>query len=247
MTTAIATSAAIPSSRGQIPSFTFLTAWSTPLPRNGFWSPSRSSTASCSPVDAPLGTAARPAAPLASVTSASMVGLPRLSRISRACTEMMVLMVAPTLAGAVPRVNARPEREQGGAGALGEPLPVVEGQALGGNRLADQDPDRPRVQPHPALGQDLEAVVHVHGNDRHAGGDRQTERRIFERQQLAGAAAGAFRKHHGRDTAPDHRGRPLIRLERPGPIEAVDGDVTGGEHRTTHQTDHHELLPCDET
>src|SRR2546428_327726 len=82
----------IPSSRGPITSSTFFTASSTPLPRKRLWSPSRSSTASCSPVDAPLGTAARPAAPLASVTSASMVGLPRLSRISRACTEMIVLM-----------------------------------------------------------------------------------------------------------------------------------------------------------
>src|SRR5438128_10798684 len=128
-------------------SLTFFTASRTPLPPNRLWSPSRGSTASCSPVDAPLGTAARPAAPLASVTSASMVGLPRLSRISRACTEMMVLMVAPTLAGAVPRVNARPEREQGGAGALGEPLPVVEREPRGGDRLTHQDADRPRAQP----------------------------------------------------------------------------------------------------
>src|SRR5438093_3217107 len=187
----------MPSSRGPIASLTCFTASRTPLPPKRFWSPSRSSTASCSPVDAPLGTAARPAAPLASVTSASMVGLPRLSRISRACTEMMVLMVAPTLAGAVPRVNARPQREQRGAGALGEQLPVVEGQAGGGNRLADQDPDRARGQPHPALGQDLGAVVRVHGNARHAGGDRPTERCRRERHQLAGAAAGAFRKDDG--------------------------------------------------
>src|SRR5947199_405392 len=219
--TAICSSADIPSSRGPITSFTFVTALRTPLPRHRFWSPSRSSTASCSPVDASLGTAARPAEPLASVTSASMVGLPRLSRISRACTEMMVLMVAPTLAGAVPRVNARPQREQRGAGALGEQLPVVEGQAGGGNRLADQDSDRARVQPHPALGQDLEAVVHVHGNDRHARGDRQTERCILERQQLAGAAAGAFRKDDGRDTAPDHRGGPLVRRLTPSKAATI--------------------------
>ena len=47
-------------------------------------SPSRSSTASCSPVDAPDGTAARANVPSSSATSTSTVGLPRESRISRA-------------------------------------------------------------------------------------------------------------------------------------------------------------------
>src|SRR5687768_17276401 len=68
------------------------TAFRTPLPRYRPASPSRSSRASCSPVDAPLGTAARPVSPLASVTSASTVGLPRLSRISRAAISMIVDM-----------------------------------------------------------------------------------------------------------------------------------------------------------
>src|SRR5262249_33918753 len=49
-------------------------------------SPSRSSRASRSPVDAPEGTAARPNAPPSSVTSTSTVGLPRESRISRPWT-----------------------------------------------------------------------------------------------------------------------------------------------------------------
>ena len=40
-------------------------------------SPSRSRSASREPVEAPLGTAARPVAPLSSTTSASTVGLPR--------------------------------------------------------------------------------------------------------------------------------------------------------------------------
>src|ERR1700723_4786056 len=39
--------------------------------------------ASCSPVDAPEGTAARPTAPPSTWTSASTVGLPRESMISR--------------------------------------------------------------------------------------------------------------------------------------------------------------------
>uniref|UniRef100_A0A0N4ZDA9 LigA n=1 Tax=Parastrongyloides trichosuri TaxID=131310 RepID=A0A0N4ZDA9_PARTI len=55
-------------------------------------SPSRSSTASCAPVDAPLGTAARPKEPSSSVTSTSTVGLPRLSRISRPTMSMMSVM-----------------------------------------------------------------------------------------------------------------------------------------------------------
>ena len=87
---AIWSSAGMPSSRGPITSLTLRTASRTPFPRYRFASPSRSSAASCSPVEAPLGTAARPVAPLASVISASTVGLPRLSRISRACTSMMV-------------------------------------------------------------------------------------------------------------------------------------------------------------
>src|SRR3954468_22317458 len=47
-------------------------------------SPSRSSTASWAPVEAPDGTAARPKEPSSRSTSTSTVGLPRLSRISRA-------------------------------------------------------------------------------------------------------------------------------------------------------------------
>src|SRR6187402_1247591 len=63
---------------------TLPTALVTPLPSYRFLSPSRSSTASRVPVEAPLGTAARPKEPSARVISASRVGLPRESRISRA-------------------------------------------------------------------------------------------------------------------------------------------------------------------
>src|SRR5205807_9369014 len=56
----------------------------TPFPPYLALSPSRNSHASCSPVLAPLGTAARPIAPPSRCTSTSMVGLPRESRISRA-------------------------------------------------------------------------------------------------------------------------------------------------------------------
>src|SRR5258708_38183085 len=58
-------------------------AVSTPLPAYRFASPSRNSTASREPVEAPEGTAARPTTPECSTTSASTVGLPRESMISR--------------------------------------------------------------------------------------------------------------------------------------------------------------------
>src|SRR5690606_21012649 len=50
--------------------------------------------ASCAPVDAPDGTAARPIEPSSSTTSTSTVGLPRLSRISRPMMSMMAVMCA---------------------------------------------------------------------------------------------------------------------------------------------------------
>lgn len=50
--------------------------------------------ASCSPVEAPEGTAARPRVPSARMTSASTVGLPRESRMERArISEMAVIAV----------------------------------------------------------------------------------------------------------------------------------------------------------
>ena len=54
-----------------------------PLPPKRPLSPSRSSTASWAPVEAPDGTAARPTEPSARTTSTSMVGLPRELRNSR--------------------------------------------------------------------------------------------------------------------------------------------------------------------
>src|SRR4051812_47660401 len=76
---------------------TCATALRTPLPPYRSLSPSRSSSASRSPVDAPDGTAARPNAPLSSVMSTSTVGLPRESRISRACT--LVIFTTMSLDG----------------------------------------------------------------------------------------------------------------------------------------------------
>ncbi len=72
-----------PISSGAILVLTFSTALETPLLIHFFLSPSRSSTASCSPVLAPDGTAARPITPFSRTTSTSTVGLPRESRIWR--------------------------------------------------------------------------------------------------------------------------------------------------------------------
>src|SRR5262245_17533207 len=72
-----------PWSLGRIWSWTFATASRTPLPPYRL-PPSRSSSASRLPVEAPEGTAARPPVPPSSTQSTSRVGFPRESRISRA-------------------------------------------------------------------------------------------------------------------------------------------------------------------
>src|SRR3954452_19005427 len=74
-----------PATVSAISPLTFSTAFVTPLPPNAS-PPSRSSVASNSPGEAPLGTAARTAAPERRTSSTSTVGLPRLSRIWRAWT-----------------------------------------------------------------------------------------------------------------------------------------------------------------
>src|SRR5690606_38677064 len=74
--------ASTPWSSGAITSLTFSTAFRTPLPKYLFASPSRSSTASKAPVDAPDGTMARPYEPSSMTTSTSTVGLPRESSTS---------------------------------------------------------------------------------------------------------------------------------------------------------------------
>src|SRR5262245_15030400 len=115
-------------------SSTFLTASSTPFPTYRLASLSRSSSASCSPVDAPDGTAARPRAPDDRMTSASTVGLPRESRISRAPISMISVMLAvylePASGSRVGCVNlpVASGRTCGLGGTLG---------SLGGRRIDD--------------------------------------------------------------------------------------------------------------
>src|SRR6266511_5531341 len=158
--------------RGPITSFTFFTASSTPLPPKRLLSPSRSSTASCSPVEAPLGTAAVPLAPLARETSVSTVGLPRLSRISRACTEITVLIVERTL----PRLGLKGNHCR--AHFVPQPLAIVRTQSGRHDRRRGEQANRTRAESPGALRQDLERVMDVDRDDRHLGGDRQTKRGI---------------------------------------------------------------------
>jgi hypothetical protein len=73
-----------PRSRPAISPLTLAAAVSTPLPSYRALSPSRSSTASRDPVDAPEGTPARAVVPSASRTVTASVGRPRESRISSA-------------------------------------------------------------------------------------------------------------------------------------------------------------------
>ena len=80
-------SASSPSISGTIVLFTLLTAFVTPFPLYLPGSPSLSSSASHSPVDAPEGTMALPMAPLSSVISTSTVGFPLLSSTSLANTS----------------------------------------------------------------------------------------------------------------------------------------------------------------
>src|SRR4051812_41227008 len=87
---------------------TFPTARVTPLPFHAL-PPSRSSTASNSPVEAPDGTAARPLAPERRMTSTSTVGLPRESRIWRAWIFSIWLMWALNLRAAQPRLRVEIE------------------------------------------------------------------------------------------------------------------------------------------
>src|SRR5674476_1354316 len=78
---------------GRISSRTASTACSTPRPPYRLGSPSRRSTASKAPVEAPEGTAARAKVPSSRRISTSTVGLPRESRISRAPTSSMTAIL----------------------------------------------------------------------------------------------------------------------------------------------------------
>ena len=82
LSTAYISEASSPVTASLITVLIFPTALSTPFPRYLDLSPSRSSSASNSPVDAPLGAVPLPTVPSARYTSASTVGFPLESNIS---------------------------------------------------------------------------------------------------------------------------------------------------------------------
>ena len=137
-----------PASSPAISPLTFATAFVTPLPPHSE-PPSRSSTASCTPVDAPDGTAARPTAPDASSTSTSTVGLPRESRIWRPCTRAIALIAVAPLpgrsSGPAPRAAARSSaRPRLGGELLGALDPRDEARVRAAQRELRIDVQPPR-------------------------------------------------------------------------------------------------------
>ena len=81
-----------PSNSWAIIVFTLSTAFKTPLPIKSL-PPSLNSTASCSPVEAPDGTAALPKYPFSVVTSTSIVGFPLESKICLAWMFIIILIL----------------------------------------------------------------------------------------------------------------------------------------------------------
>src|SRR5215211_2513794 len=125
-------SASSPVTAAAISPFTFSTARRTPLPPQAS-PPSRSSTASNSPVEAPEGTAARPPAPERSATSTSTVGLPRLSRIWRAWTCSISLIPGGILTDLGPAALGRRSEGELGVDAAGA-RELHEGEQCGAHR-----------------------------------------------------------------------------------------------------------------
>src|SRR5438270_1144942 len=159
-------SASAPTSSGPITSTTLRTASRTPLPPYRAWSPSRSSTASCRPVLAPLGTREVAEVPPTSRTVASTVGLPRESSTSSAVTSSIYVMAA------VRTPRPRPSPQQPGSGELlpeppdgADPLPVlVERELLVGR--VDAIVRQPEAHQH--RGQPHQPRERLHRGDRAA-------------------------------------------------------------------------------
>ena len=180
------------------------TAVRTPLPRKRSRSPSRSSTASWAPVDAPEGTAARPRTPVSRRTSASTVGLPLESRISRPFTSTIADIQPPldlqssdplsaSSAARASWVNSfRRSREKSSTG-MGAP-----------NRTPDGAGTNPqRTLPHHVPGPGNEARDQLDTRL-----DGEDERPLLEGQQVAAGRPRSLREHD------DGRARFLQALSR---------------------------------
>src|SRR5712691_3638606 len=185
-------SASKPESASKISPFTAPTAWSTPRPpKRG--PPSRFSIASCTPVEAPDGTAARSMTPVSRVTSTSTVGLPRLSRISRAWMSAIEVMSLPSLT------------EPGGA-SLGE---LVEGDQAFEKRREGSKRHHVGTIRRRAVG--ILMSFHEHRSD--ADRDRST-RQDFDKTPLATALAALAARLLDRVRRVEHHGITGFREDR---------------------------------
>src|SRR5258708_19230925 len=115
---------------------TLSTARSTPFPPKRAASASRSSTASCFPVEAPEGTLATPRAPPSRVTSTSRVGLPRESRTSRAWTRLIDVANFTSWESGVSREQMGEVGRAAGADYGISPLQLMEVAGLATARVA---------------------------------------------------------------------------------------------------------------
>src|SRR4029079_14185828 len=180
---------------------------------------------SCSRVLAPLGTAARPAAPPSRSTSTSMVGLPRMSRISLAVTSWMIDMQGFVWEGILPCGGARTRRRRicrtrrrGGAllavqltHRLGHARPALARETVAVfvrrtgrvDWLEEMHVDRSRSYAPASASLDAQGAVDDRGNDRALCGGGQHKGTFLERPQGVALAAGAFGIHNDRRATTD--------------------------------------------
>src|SRR6185312_3119177 len=126
--------------------------------------PSRSSTASNAPVEAPLGTAARATVPSSSSTSTSTVGLPRESRISRAPRASMAatsLLLMSANSRAARTFQSLSSKRRARAATLGLDHPVAIAPGRRAQRGLGVDPAGPGERDNGE--QQLADAVVVHG------------------------------------------------------------------------------------
>src|SRR3989304_9722495 len=109
--------------------------------------------------------------------------------------------------------HARQQRGDAGADERGEPVAIVERQAGGVDRLSDMHPDADRKDQRTPLPHRLARPVNRNRDDGGLGLDRHDEAPLLERQQLAGAAARAFRKDQ----------------ERVAVLQPLDGSIDRGQ------------------
>src|SRR5215468_6452492 len=148
--------------------------------------------ASCAPVEAPEGTAARPTSPPSRLTSTSTVGFPRESRISRATMSMISVMAGALYA---PSGSAGKDRER----PAFPPAPIaVQQPPLSPGTVCTRDPHRGSRSGCP----DLVNVPEVDDHD--------AALRLLVAAILVAAAHGALAVVRGRQGQLDRRSLGLV-------------------------------------